>query len=215
MAQTWRAAPMETDLNGWSVPTWSHEVPWGTNMRMLEQLPPKFCLSCFYCRYRGNIFCESSCAPASKSRMISVSQNDSIHNPKQGRKVALSAQQQREQENGSECLRVTHQMVFNLFMGCRLHARIKHDSQQVSVRWLPVGRARLPCCWWPTEESRPRCSEQHMAGSSRRSVVWVEFLAMVLWCLIYTSCAGGKQNAQVPVITKSAGKHADAVYNVR
>ncbi len=47
-----------------------------------------------------------------------------------------------------------------------------------------------------------------MAGSSRRSVVWVEFLAMVLWCLIYTSCAGGKQNAQVPVITKSAGKHA-------
>lgn len=59
---------------------------------------------------------------------------------------------------------------FNMFIAC-LCVYNKRNSQQVSVRWLPVGRVRLPCCWWPTEAPRPHCSELHTAEWSHHSVV--------------------------------------------
>lgn len=77
----------------------------------------------------------------------------------------------------SECSWVSHQVLKT--RSC-VHSYYSCDSQQVSERWLPVGRGRPPCCWWPTQEPRPRCSGQHRAGWWHHSVGWVGFLARVL-----------------------------------
>lgn len=85
------------------------------NKRLFEQSPPKY----------FKLFVVAATLEASlHTYQQTLDLKDilhSLHTPMQERTTwYCSAQLQWQQENGSECLWVTHQMLFNLFIGCLL-----------------------------------------------------------------------------------------------